>query len=249
MPKLLFRGAVVAALALLIGSSSFAQADGAGASGMLKRMLKSLQVDEASRVAYLDEAAHPIAGEEFVKLVSAGAMFSIGKEQRQDAPPDVTFKLMSKEAVSAAKAPATRIKPGESFPPFRLTRLDGTPVDNKALEGKYTLINFYFAECAPCIKEVPELNAIAKKHTDLNFLALTFDSVADSKRFVAERGLTWPVVADARPLADAVGVKGYPTYALLDPKGRVVATSAGLRVADGRPVIEAWLEQNIGPRN
>jgi thiol-disulfide isomerase/thioredoxin len=219
MPKLVFRAAVVAALALFVSSSSGAQADSAGVPDRIKPVLKALKVDESSRVVYQDEAGHPITADEFAKLVASGGTFTVAKTLGHDAATDVTFKLMSKEALAAAKAPATRIKQGDQFPPFRLTRLDGVQVDNKALEGKYTLINFYFATCAPCIKEIPELNAIAKKHPDINFLAFTFDSAADSKRFVAERGFTWPLVAEARPLTETVGVKGYPTFALLDPKG------------------------------
>jgi peroxiredoxin len=245
MPKLLFRSAVVAALAVFVSSSSVGQESPAGVPDRIKPILKALKVDDPSRVVYQDEAGNPITADEFAKLAASGGTFTVAKNLKQDTAPEVTFKLMSKEALAAPKAPATKIKPGDPFPPFRLTRLDGVQVDNKALEGKYTLINFYFATCAPCIKEIPELNAIAKKHPDINFLALTFDSVADSKRFVAERGFTWPLVAEARPLTETVGVKGYPAFALLDPKGRVVATTSGLTITDGHPVIEAWMEQNI----
>jgi hypothetical protein len=36
---------------------------------------------------------------------------------------------------------------------------------------------------------------------------------------------------------------------LLDPGGRLVAASSGLTVSNGRPVIEEWMEQNLGKPN
>ena len=62
------------------------------------------------------------------------------------------------------------------------------------LAGRPTLLSFFFETCVPCIKEVPVLNAFARKHAEYNYLAITFDPIADARRFVAQRKFEWPVV-------------------------------------------------------
>lgn len=52
---------------------------------------------------------------------------------------------------------------------------------------------------------------------------MTFDDLATAKGFAKQRGLQWPILAEAQPLIDAVGVTGYPTFALVGPDGRVRA--------------------------
>ncbi|TFW29422.1 TlpA family protein disulfide reductase [Massilia horti] len=133
-----------------------------------------------------------------------------------------------------------RLKVGEALPEFHLTRLDGTPIDNKALQG-YTLVSFYFAECEPCVKEVPLLNALAERRPDLHLLAFTFDSAKETKEFVAKHGLAWPIVTDAGKLTENIGVKAYPTMALFDRKGELVEVMVN-RAQLGNPgAFDAWL--------
>ena len=59
-------------------------------------------------------------------------------------------------------------------------------------------------------------------------MAVTFDSAAEAKTFVADRGLTWPVVAHARGFIDAAKVRGFPTYMLVASDGRILGRESGL---------------------
>ena len=51
--------------------------------------------------------------------------------------------------------------PVTEMPPFDLRDLAGKRVTAASLKGKPTLINFYFAQCVPCILEVGPLNGFA----------------------------------------------------------------------------------------
>jgi len=198
--------------------------------------------------AYQDQDGKPISAEEFDKQVKAGQPFYVAKKPRKDGPAVVTFHLTTKDKLRAMEPPPPKVKKGDRFPEFRLARLDGTLVDNKSLEGRYTLVSFYFEDCAPCVKKIPELNAFAQSRNDVNILAVTFDTADQAKRFVAERKFNWPVVADARKLISAAGVRVYPSMALIDPQGRLVEITVGEKGAAGEGSISAWLDKKIAEK-
>jgi thiol-disulfide isomerase/thioredoxin len=122
-------------------------------------------------------------------------------------------------------------------------------VDNKALEGRYTLVSFYFAGCGPCVREVPLLNALAQRRKDLNLFAITFDGAKESKEFVAQHGLAWPIVVDAGKLTKEIGVTEYPTLGLFNPNGKLVEVmTGGARLADPA-AFDAWLDRKLAGAN
>jgi peroxiredoxin len=244
MSQLLTRALAGAVLAFAICSPALAEQAATPPDGV-QSLLASMRIEKARSVAYQDQAGKPIGPDEFLKQVAARQPFNVTKKVQDDGVTDVTLKLITEEAAAAVHQPPTKLKPGDPFPAFRLIRADGKPVDNKALEGRYTLVNFYFAQCAPCIKEVPELNALAQSRKDVNVLALTFDSADETKRFVADTKFSWPVVPDARKLIAAAGVKAYPSMALLDPQGRVVEIMVGQRYAAQGGSIGGWLDKKI----
>jgi peroxiredoxin len=215
----------------------------------IRELLKYHQEEKFSSLFFYDENGHLMDANAFAEQVKAGKKYSVGKKKTGDADPRIVFTVMSKEALAAANAPPDKIKPGQAFPEFHLARLDGTQIDNKALLGRYTLVSFYFAGCSPCVKEVPTLNALAGKRKDLNLLAVTFDSLDESKRFVAEHHLNWAIVPDAKKLTEDAGVKGYPLFALLDPQGKLIEMAYPGVITEGGGTIDAWLDKKIVAAN
>jgi peroxiredoxin len=136
-------------------------------------------------------------------------------------PGQVVLRLMRQPAEPAPSGSG-------HLPTLDAEDLDGRRVRNADLAGRHTLVTFYFATCVPCIKEVPALNTYRRAHPDLNYLAVTYESVAEARAFVAKHGLEWPVIADARPFLDAAGVRGFPTYLLVSPDGRILGRESGL---------------------
>lgn len=45
-------------------------------------------------------------------------------------------------------------------PAFRLTALDGAPIDSRALRGKVVLVNFWATWCPPCRVEMPGFQSV-----------------------------------------------------------------------------------------
>lgn len=100
-------------------------------------------------------------------------------------------------------------------------------------QGKYVLVNFWATWCAPCRKEMPELNALQKEFGGDDFEVLTIATGRNSpqgiKKFFAEAGIdSLPRHQDARQsLAGQMGIFGLPITVLIDPEGREVARLRG----------------------
>jgi peroxiredoxin len=199
-------------------------------------------LDKAHSVEYRDAKGGKISFAEYQKL-------------RPDYPAATTQKTKSGDQTYAVVklltevpkmfTPSYKVKLGSEFPDFKLPASDDSEVDNASLRGRYTLLSFYFAECAPCIKEVPMLNAFAENHKDITSLAITFDSADDTRAFVKKTQFAWRTVANARSLINKVGVKVFPTLALLDPKGVLIAIGTQRDTGNKTDALEKWVEKSI----
>jgi thiol-disulfide isomerase/thioredoxin len=114
------------------------------------------------------------------------------------------------------------------LPPLDAKTLGGRPLRNSDLAGKPTIVNFFFATCVPCIKEVPVLNQFARKHPEFNYVAVTHDPADEAREFVARRKFDWPVIANAQTFVQAAQVRGFPTYLLVAKDGRIIGRGSGL---------------------
>lgn len=148
-----------------------------------------------------------------------------------------------------SQAPA-KTKNLTHMPELEARDLTGRLVRNVDLAGKHTLLSFYFSTCAPCIQEVPALNAYRAAHPELNYLAVTFDPAADARKFVSDRKLNWPVVAGAARFLKAAGVRSFPGYMLVGPDGRIMGRGAGLaihaqEVTPGLAALEKFVDTQL----
>ena len=67
-----------------------------------------------------------------------------------------------------------------------LQMIDGSVKSFSDYKGKLLVINFWYINCGPCIVEMPYLNDLVNKYQneDVQFLALSFDTVLDIKSFL-----------------------------------------------------------------
>jgi len=99
--------------------------------------------------------------------------------------------------------------------------------------GKYVLLNFWATWCAPCRKEMPQLEALQKEFGGDMFQVLTIATGRNSPegitRFFAEAGIdSLPRHQDPKQaLASQMGVFGLPITVIMDPEGREVARLRG----------------------
>ena len=100
-------------------------------------------------------------------------------------------------------------------------------------QGKYVLINFWATWCAPCRKEMPQLDALQKEFGGDDFEVLTIATGRNSpdgiKRFFEEAGIeNLPRHQDPKQaLASQMGIFGLPITVIMDPEGREIARLRG----------------------
>ena len=77
---------------------------------------------------------------------------------------------------------------------FTLPTLDGSRfVQASRLHGP-VLVNFWGKDCAPCLAELPRLEAFARAHPDWTVLLISTDAPAQAREFVQRHGLQLPVL-------------------------------------------------------
>ncbi len=117
------------------------------------------------------------------------------------------------------------VKAAETEPfDYILRDLDGVEYRASDSIGRWLVINFWATWCAPCLKEMPELQ---KFHETLSGQAdlwgVTFeDTDIDTIRaFVARLGVTYPILGHGQdPLTGYGPVRVLPTTFVIDPEGR-----------------------------
>jgi peroxiredoxin len=191
---------------------------------------------------YLDAAGRPLDYVSFMREVNDGKRYSSTRDtQAGEAMLRITGPVPGHRGIRLA------FGRGDRFPPFELPLLDGGMKRSGDLRGRYTLVSFFFADCAPCIAEAPMLVAYAREHHDMNFVAITYEGATEAKRFASDRHFDWPILHDGQGLIDVLGVSVYPTLMLIDPDGRIAGAVVGMTMRDDQAKrladLTGWIEQ------
>lgn len=116
-------------------------------------------------------------------------------------------------------------------PDFNATLLDNSPIQLSQLKGKVVVLNFWFVECAPCIKEMPELNELVKKYQgkDVEFVAITYNEKSQVTDFLKRHQFDYKQIVDAQNIIDSYKTRAFPTHIVLDKEGKIKFTQFGLQ--------------------
>ncbi|GAA4832085.1 TlpA disulfide reductase family protein [Luteimicrobium xylanilyticum] len=126
--------------------------------------------------------------------------------------------------------------PSERSKPVTLTgtAFDGTKVDTSAWRGDVVVVNTWYAGCAPCRKEAPDLASLASSEKDgVHFVGInSTDDAGAAEAFQRTFKITYPSISDksgsvVATLQGVVPVQAVPTTVVLDADGRVAARVLG----------------------
>lgn len=133
-----------------------------------------------------------------------------------------------------AGAPASVAEPFSGFWMHQWTTTDGKILPMRSFVGKPLLINFWASWCAPCVEELPMINAFHASHQKAGWqvLGLAADKAANVQEFLRKTPLDFPVAVDAmlasqwaRQLGNVSG--GLPFSVLLSSAGEVAQRKMG----------------------
>lgn len=126
-----------------------------------------------------------------------------------------------------------RSQAGTPAPDVTFEDPQGQPTSLAAFRGRPLLVNLWATWCAPCIVEMPSLDALAQREGDaLQVLALSQDMDGRDKvtEFFRERGFQAlePYLDPDLELMTELGISTLPTTILYDAQGREVWRKAGI---------------------
>ena len=93
--------------------------------------------------------------------------------------------------------------------------------------GQFLLVDFWATWCPPCVKEVPELNAVQAHYQEqgVSVLAIAIDPTEHEKLgdWSQEHGAQYPIALGSIELAQEYGAFQFPYHLLIGPDGKIVA--------------------------
>ena len=146
-------------------------------------------------------------------------------------------------------APESR---GESVE-FESTLFDGTDITPETFQGEVSVINFWYAACAPCRVEAPDLQEIHEEFEPegVQFFGVnTRDTQPTAEAFERTFGVTYPSMEDRSgqvimAMTEYAHPSAVPTTLVLDRDGRVSARVVGIvEPATLRALIDSALDED-----
>lgn len=129
----------------------------------------------------------------------------------------------------------------------------GFGLDSAALEGRVTVMNWWYAACAPCRAEAPDLADLYREYNPqgVEFVGVNVrDSAATALAFDRNFGIEFPSVMDSQSgtvslaFTGVVSPSAVPTTLVIDKEGKVASRILG-RIDPGilRTLIETVLAE------
>jgi len=160
-------------------------------------------------------------------------------------------------------------------PTWTLDDLDGRSHSLSGYRGRVVVLDFWYRACGWCIRGMPQLEAVKRRFADravsvigmntdrnvddarlvvdklrMSYPSLRTDRNVDDARLVVDKlRMSYPSLRTPRSLAQAYGVRAYPTLVVIDGNGvlRHVHTGYAADLADELGEIIDGLLEEMGP--
>ena len=102
--------------------------------------------------------------------------------------------------------------------------LNGKNTNIDELKGQWIVVNYWADWCAPCIKEIPEINDFANENEDIKVFAFNFDYLEkdDLKPLVNKFNIQFPsLISHPKDIWLIETPPAIPATYFIDPNGNV----------------------------
>ena len=131
--------------------------------------------------------------------------------------------VLSAVAIFATGSPLSGTAPSLSG-----KAMDGSVVRLDSLRGKPVVLYFWATWCTACKLTSPTVDGFAGRHPDVPVLAVAADDLATVRAYLNDEERHFTVLADGQSIARALGIRAYPTTAIVDAEGQVVWSRQGV---------------------
>ena len=114
---------------------------------------------------------------------------------------------------------------------LNLTSLDGQNVHLSEFKGKVIFINYWATWCAPCLAEMPYIQALYEDVAgeDIVFITISTDEEQETaERFMERKEYTLPVYRLASRIPAMYDVSTLPTTFVISPSGNLATVHVGM---------------------
>jgi thiol-disulfide isomerase/thioredoxin len=135
------------------------------------------------------------------------------------------------------------------------TEADGSQLTSASLLGHVVVLNFWYAQCGPCIAEAPRLQELSTQFAsmDVQFVGVNVRDLApQADAFAAAHQVTYPTTIETghdAPITAAfvgkVSTNTTPTTLVVDAEGRVAARFSGEITADQEHVLSEVIQNTV----
>lgn len=129
---------------------------------------------------------------------------------------------------------------------WTLAAADGSAHRLAEFRGRVLFINMWASWCAPCLEELPGIEALRDSVPEVEFLAVSPERPGDAREWLESNRIRLPVYFDAGGRPPVLGITLVPTTFVVDRAGAIVLAWRGATDWD-RPEARAMLRALLGP--
>jgi thiol-disulfide isomerase/thioredoxin len=115
------------------------------------------------------------------------------------------------------------------------TTLDGQDHRWSDSQGNWKVVNYFAEWCAPCLREMPELNHFYQQHNDaIDIFAVSFDPLNKQQIMVLQQkyDIQFPIIDNLNTLPWSRPPNSLPTTYIIDADGKVQKQLKGEQSAE-----------------
>ncbi len=142
----------------------------------------------------------------------------------------VVSGMKARTIISASRAEANQL----NLPTFSLPDLSGKARNIKEWQGKILIINFWATWCPPCMKEMPEFEALQNElgKQGVQFIGIALDEPEPAKEFITKKKISYPILIgqdSGIKIAHDLGnvVNTVPFTVIVNKLGKIVKRKMG----------------------